>query len=501
MLLEKLGIYGWNENDENLLLSSLLTGDPLLMIGNRGSAKTYIAQRLAEALNKKFLAYDASKAMFDDVLGYPNVEKLKEGIVEYVSSPVTIWDKEMVLVDEINRAVPELQSKWLEIIRSRKIMGFPTSVSWVWSAMNPISYEATEPLDEALIGRFAIFIFPPDIINMEEEDRINIAKNMNHDDAPALKIWNNKEKKYVDNINNNEINELLNKIMKCASKNFDVLFDNLKTLPEFLSRFAMLLNEESNGKIQLDGRRLGFIYRNILAYRSIEFAKNKYLRNKVVPMKEICSYVIQRSIPFGINDEENNFDEISHIIDNCFNFLESYFEESSNMEMINKIYELFTVNDLVRKLEIIIENKNNLSDLIKYKIWNKLIDNDEDNSHMLYVAMVLETIDKNLIPIELIDPLSKQINLKNINEIDDYFTPIIDILSDALYKTNNLELLISKYHVLKFMESKSVNREEAKQIEEKIQYDLKRINNLFDLIKGENLNNGSNTDSKICINS
>jgi MoxR-like ATPase len=80
------------------------------------------------------------------------VEKLKHGVVEYVPSPVTIWDKELVLIDELNRAVPELQSKWLEIIRSRKIMGFQTQVKWVWAAMNPMSYSATNALDAALVG-------------------------------------------------------------------------------------------------------------------------------------------------------------------------------------------------------------------------------------------------------------------------------------------------------------------------------------------------------------
>jgi len=43
------------------------------------------------------------------------------------------------VIDELNRAVSELQSKWLEIIWSRKIMGFPTQVKWVWAAMTPIS--------------------------------------------------------------------------------------------------------------------------------------------------------------------------------------------------------------------------------------------------------------------------------------------------------------------------------------------------------------------------
>ena len=33
-MLNQLGIYGWKEADENLVLASLLTGDPLLLKGN-----------------------------------------------------------------------------------------------------------------------------------------------------------------------------------------------------------------------------------------------------------------------------------------------------------------------------------------------------------------------------------------------------------------------------------------------------------------------------------
>jgi len=103
-----------------------------------------------------------------DVLGYPNVEKLKQGVVEYVPSPVTVWDKELILIDELDRAIPELQSKWLEVIRSRKIMGFPTKVKWVWAAMNPMSYSATQALDEVFVGRFAQFICPPNVLERLE---------------------------------------------------------------------------------------------------------------------------------------------------------------------------------------------------------------------------------------------------------------------------------------------------------------------------------------------
>ena len=190
-ILEKLGIYGWTPESENLALASLLTGDPLLMIGTHGSAKTHVAYKLAEALDRRFLSYDASKALFEDVLGFPNVESLKAGKVEYVPSAVTIWDKEFVLIDEINRALPELQAKWLEIIRSRKIMGFPTDVKWVWAAMNPMngSYNGTQVMDAALIGRFATFLYPPEALDMEESDRIRVVEHINGDDAPSLHVW------------------------------------------------------------------------------------------------------------------------------------------------------------------------------------------------------------------------------------------------------------------------------------------------------------------------
>ena len=42
-LLEQLGIYGWSLEDENLAIASLLTGDPLLMVGAHGAAKTHAA--------------------------------------------------------------------------------------------------------------------------------------------------------------------------------------------------------------------------------------------------------------------------------------------------------------------------------------------------------------------------------------------------------------------------------------------------------------------------
>ncbi len=51
MIMNQLGIYGWKEADENLVLASLLTGDPLLLIGNHGCAKTHVANKVAQAVD------------------------------------------------------------------------------------------------------------------------------------------------------------------------------------------------------------------------------------------------------------------------------------------------------------------------------------------------------------------------------------------------------------------------------------------------------------------
>lgn len=409
MILQNIGIFGWKEQDENLILASLLTGDPLLLIGNHGSAKTLIANKIAEALGRKFLVYDASKAMFEDVLGYPNIEKLKEGVVEYVPSKVTVWDKEMILVDEINRAVPELQSKWLELIRSRKIMGFKTEVKWVWSAMNPMSYSATQALDEALVGRFSLFLYPPDVLQMSEEDRIKVTTHINGEDAPSLTEWcPEANSKTIDRGQVEETGRQMRDLLKKAARYFISLKEQMTTLSEFLAKYADLLMRETNGEISLDGRRLGFIYRNILAMRSVELAKTEVMGVGKEPFVESARYVVQSSIPIGLSDESVKRDEALHKMEICFDLLSSYFEEGSKLALVNKVYELFTTDDLMHRAEILIAG--GLNDFAKSKAWNDLVNGERDISLLAYTALQVEVRQPGTVPRELLESLSGKIS-------------------------------------------------------------------------------------------
>lgn len=483
MILEQLGIYGWNEADENLVLASLLTGDPLLLIGNHGCAKTHVANKVARALERKFLVYDASKAMFEDVLGYPNVEELKHGVVEYVPSPVTIWDKELVLIDELNRAVPELQSKWLEIIRSRKIMGFPTEVKWVWAAMNPLSYSATNALDEALIGRFAIFLYPPDVLQMNEVDRIKVATHINGDDAPSLSVWTNGDSAgTVSHETCDATGRTLRATLSAAGSHFLRLRAKMPTLAEFLARFADLLVRETGGDVTLDGRRLGFIYRNLLANRAIELAKAHTMGVTLPDFVASARYVVQSSIPVGLNDESLKREEAVHKMEICFDLLSSYFGEGAELSRTNLVYELFTTPNLMRKAELLLTH--DLGDMACSKAWTDLTNGNEDITLLAYVALQVEARRPGTIPQELLASLSAKIDAEKlgsrcVGSLVDDDVEYVEEIEQVLEQDSDLAKLLAYQHVSRLVRSGGLSMEAIDAVQSAIAHDLRLFEDLL----------------------
>ena len=490
MLLSLLGIFGWKEADENLVLASLLTGDPLLLIGNHGCAKTHVANKVAQALGRRFLVYDASKAMFEDVLGYPNVEKLKHGVVEYVPSPVTIWDKELVLIDELNRAVPELQSKWLEIIRSRKIMGFPTQVKWVWAAMNPISYSATQALDNALIGRFAIFLYPPDVLQMDEADRIKVATHINGDDAPSLGEWTGGEcAATVCQGDVEGIGARLRQTLSLAGGHFLRLREQMPTLAAFLAKFADLLVRETAGEVALDGRRLGFIHRNLLANRAVELAKAEVFGAPLPDFVESARYVVQSSIPVGLNDEGLKREEAVHKMEICFDLLSSYFQQGAELARVNLIYELFSTPDLMRRAELLLTR--DLGEMALSKAWTDLMNEDlfadeagRDITLLAYTALQVEARRPGTVPQELLASLSAKVSGENlsttcIGRLEGDAVEYIEEVEALLTQESDLGRLVAYQHVRSLIESGRVNPETLAETEEAIQEDLRTFERLL----------------------
>lgn len=192
-LLSPLGIHGW-EKVEPLVLAGVLLGEPILLVSEPGAAKTFLGQTLAEALSTperplSFGYYDISKANFEDIIGFPNPEAFQEGRSEFIHNSLTVWDKNIVMVDEVSRAARDTSNKWLEILGSRMLMGQPLPLRVILGGMNPGGHAGTKQLDEAFADRFLMFIRLPEFVDMPQETRHQILLGQTGLESPSVGFW------------------------------------------------------------------------------------------------------------------------------------------------------------------------------------------------------------------------------------------------------------------------------------------------------------------------
>ncbi|NWG16800.1 MAG: MoxR family ATPase [Chloroflexi bacterium] len=183
-----LAIHGWNHLDP-VLLASLATESPLLLVGPHGTAKSLLIERIAGALGLSLRHYNASLLNYDDLVGIPVPEEDNNSL-RFITTPGSIWDAEFVFFDEISRCRPDLQNKMFPVIHERRVAGIQlTRLRHRWAAMNPPApdeplpnntnqpmnyYLGSEPLDPALADRFPFVVAVPDWRQLSKDDRRRI---------------------------------------------------------------------------------------------------------------------------------------------------------------------------------------------------------------------------------------------------------------------------------------------------------------------------------------
>jgi len=154
--LADLGVYGFDRH-ETTILASLVTEDPLLLVGRSGTGKTFLLNTLSEALGLEHRHYNASLISFDDLVGFPYPDEA-HATVRFLETPATVWGAESVLIDEVSRCKPEHQNRLFSLVHERKLQGLPLErLRYRWAAMNPCTsdqggtedYSGSEPLDPA----------------------------------------------------------------------------------------------------------------------------------------------------------------------------------------------------------------------------------------------------------------------------------------------------------------------------------------------------------------
>lgn len=142
------------------LLIGLLTGGHVLIEGAPGLGKTRAVKLLAGGLDVGFARVQCTPDLMPaDLTGTPIYRRDREAF-EFVRGPLF---SSIVLVDEINRAPPKVQSALLEAMAERQVTSggethaLPDPFA-VFATQNPIEHEGTFPLPEAQLDRFSLHV-------------------------------------------------------------------------------------------------------------------------------------------------------------------------------------------------------------------------------------------------------------------------------------------------------------------------------------------------------
>jgi MoxR-like ATPase len=148
------------------VLTGLFVGGNVLLEGVPGLGKTLLVRTLAQVLDLKFARVQFTPDLMpSDIVGTDIILESPEGRRErrFLNGPLFA---QIVLADEINRAIPKTQSALLEAMQEHQVTVGGTTHKlpepfFVLATQNPIEQEGTYPLPEAQLDRFLFKLLVP----------------------------------------------------------------------------------------------------------------------------------------------------------------------------------------------------------------------------------------------------------------------------------------------------------------------------------------------------
>jgi MoxR-like ATPase len=139
---------------------SLLSGGHVLLEGVPGLAKTLMVRALAKTLSLDFKRIQFTPDLMPADITGTRIFNLQTREFELKKGPIFT---NFILADEINRTPPKTQAGLLEAMSENTVsidgeMHQLPSPYMVFATQNPLEYEGTYPLPEALVDRFLMKI-------------------------------------------------------------------------------------------------------------------------------------------------------------------------------------------------------------------------------------------------------------------------------------------------------------------------------------------------------
>lgn len=176
------------ERQINILLCALLARGHLLIEDIPGVGKTTLAKRSAKVLGLQFGRIQFTSDMLpSDILGV-NYFDTQKAVFRFKQGPVFT---QLLLADEINRAMPKTQSALLEAMEEHQVtiegkalrLPFPF---FVIGTQNPHEEVGTFPLPHSQLDRFMLSMSLGYIDRAAERELLATGKRLAEDAAPAL---------------------------------------------------------------------------------------------------------------------------------------------------------------------------------------------------------------------------------------------------------------------------------------------------------------------------
>ncbi len=148
------------EAEITAVLSGLLSGEPVILVGEVGTAKTALIERLAKMIDAKYFYYLLTRFTEpDELLGALDINALREG--KYVRrTEGKLPQAEIVFLDEIFKASSAIRNILLDIILNKRIFSDGTYVQLPMLALYTASNEiSTDIEDMAFYDRLTIRCF------------------------------------------------------------------------------------------------------------------------------------------------------------------------------------------------------------------------------------------------------------------------------------------------------------------------------------------------------
>jgi hypothetical protein len=389
LIFSKLGIYGFTSAQETAILSGMLSGEPILLVGPPGVAKTELVKVIGSSLRESskrknpsdpskwfsYQIYDASKLNFEDLVGYPSVADLQKDPpkVSYIPTASSIWNKDLIAFDELNRCSEDRQSNLFEVIRSRKLHGIDTHNTFIFSTINPFGDTGTIEMGGALVDRHTMFIRIGKFENLGSTDRKHIIKRIGDVDSVGFKYWSAKRSNFdvSDDLINASLADIGDEISRILKKAYHI-YEQLKeeseaSLVELVDTVVTTLpqqfNEESDTikkECTISGRRAASIYRAILSTRAVELVKSQETTSVSTFTSTIIN-TMKLCLPIGIGGECNEgiVTRAEKFIETSVRALWPTIKSKSVSIDFESISKALTTNDPIILLQILLSSKQN----------------------------------------------------------------------------------------------------------------------------------------------